>query len=182
MDLLYFWRTILEFMIAEAKNVISVTYELRENSVSGTVIEQTTKDHPFVFIFGAGGLLEEFENNLKGLKHGDGFEFTIEHVKAYGEVDQNAIVELPISLFMIEGKLSEDLLFVGNTITMRDKDGHPLQGTILHVSNEQVKMDFNHPLAGKNLHFKGNIENIRQATAEELDHGHVHGNGGVHHH
>jgi FKBP-type peptidyl-prolyl cis-trans isomerase SlyD len=64
---------------------------------------------------------------------------------------------------------------------MQDQDGNPMDGRVLEIGTETVKMDFNHPLAGEELHFKGEILEVREATAEELDHGHVHGPGGHHH-
>jgi FKBP-type peptidyl-prolyl cis-trans isomerase SlyD len=64
---------------------------------------------------------------------------------------------------------------------LRDKKGNPLQGKIVEVGDHFVKMDFNHPMAGQNLFFSGSVVGVREATKEELSHGHVHGAGGVYH-
>ena len=84
-------------------------------------------------------------------------------------------------MFLEDGKPNDELLQVGNTIPMQDSDGNRLDGVVVEVTDTQVKMDFNHPLAGKNLHFTGQIVELRDATSEELAHGHVHGPHGHHH-
>jgi FKBP-type peptidyl-prolyl cis-trans isomerase SlyD len=90
------------------------------------------------------------------------------------------VVDLPLNIF--EGPdVPADILSVGATLPMQDQDGNPMDGRVLEIGAETVKMDFNHPLAGEELHFKGEILEVREATAEELDHGHVHGPGGHHH-
>ena len=73
------------------------------------------------------------------------------------------------------------MLKPGSFIPMQDQDGHPLQGKVLSVGESDVKLDFNHPMAGKNLHFTGEIVEVRDASDEELNHGHVHGHGGHQH-
>ena len=78
----------------------------------------------------------------------------------------------------MDGKLDEEMLAIGNMIPMRDSEGHMLQGRVVSVSPAAVKMDFNHPMAGQNLHFTGSILDVRKATDEEISHGHVHGHGG----
>lgn len=168
-------------MIVENNNVVSVNYHL---SIKGTgeQVEQTSKEHPFVFLFGAGGLLEDFENNLKGKKAGDTFDFFIEHSRGYGVRDEQHVVMIPIDAFLGEdGKLDSENVKVGVTLPMVDNEGHRLYGKVLEITAEFVKMDFNHPLAGKDLHFKGEVLDIRAATPDELAHGHVHGEHGHHH-
>ncbi|MDR0581969.1 MAG: peptidylprolyl isomerase, partial [Prevotellaceae bacterium] len=91
--------------------------------------------------------------------------------EAYGEVVPEAIVELPSSLFEVEGKLEAGLLTVGNILTMTDSDGNRLNGVIDEVRHDTVVMNFNHPLAGEELSFKGTIVAVREATTDELLHG-----------
>ncbi len=178
-------QTLLRFnykkMIIEKNSVVSLTYELRSPDANGEVVEISDKNHPLVFLFGTGGMLESFERHLAGLKKGDEFHFTLESHEAYGDIEADAVVDLPIENFMVDGKLPEDVLTPGKVLTMQDQDGYPLRGVVKSRSLETVKMDFNHPMAGKNLNFKGNILEIRKASAEELSHGHVHGPGGHHH-
>ena len=134
-----------------------------------------------VFLYGVGGLLERFEDNIRGLGVGDPFEFSIDPEEGYGEFDEEAVISLPKDVFKVDGKIDNNMLQVGNFIPMTDNEGNRLQGRVLEVEDENIVMDFNHPLAGKNMHFKGEVVGVREATAEELAHGHVHGEGGHHH-
>jgi FKBP-type peptidyl-prolyl cis-trans isomerase SlyD len=134
-----------------------------------------------VFIHGLSGLPEAFEKNLLGLNEGDTFDFSISAEDAYGNVDPNAIIELPKSIFQAEDQNADDILQIGNFIPMTDDPGNRMQGLVVSIEGETVSMDFNHPLAEKTLMFQGKILKIREATPDELAHGHVHGEGGVHH-
>ncbi len=162
--------------------VVGITYDLKIGNPEGALVEKVEAAAPFVFLFGAGGLLPEFEENLHGLSEGKSFEFTIESDNAYGPVQEEAIIELPINIFETDGRIPDDLLVVGRYLTMQDHQGNPLRGRIEKVGLEQVTMDFNHPLAGADLYFKGGVISVREATAEEVAHGHVHGPDGHHHH
>jgi len=154
--------------------VISLTYQLRSGSADGELIETAGKENPAEFLFGAGNLIPEFEDKIQELNPGENFEFTIDSDKAYGPSNPSAIVNLPRSVFTIDGKEAEDLLQVGKIVPMRNDQGEPLQGKILEIEPETVKMDFNHPLAGHDLHFKGEVVTTRDASEEEVAHGHVH--------
>lgn len=170
-------------MTVNENKVVSLTYELRTNDENGqqTLVEKVEQDNPMVFLYGVGGLLERFEDNIKGLAVGDPFEFSIDPQEGYGEFDEEAVVSLPKDVFKVDGKVDDTMLQVGNFIPMTDNEGNRLQGRVLEVESENVVMDFNHPLAGKNMHFKGKVVGVRDATSEELAHGHVHGEGGHHH-
>lgn len=162
--------------------VVTLTYELREKDAEGELIQKVDKDQPFVYLFGVGSLLAEFENNMAGLKAGHRFNFGLSPEKAYGNFEETAIVDLPKNIFEIDGVIEEGLLTIGNQITMQDNDGNPMDGIVLEVSEQEVRMDFNHPLAGLDLHFSGEILEVREATAEEMKHGHAHGPHDHHHH
>jgi FKBP-type peptidyl-prolyl cis-trans isomerase SlyD len=161
-------------MVVANEKVISLIYELRLNSPSGEIVEALSQDNPLTFLYGAGNLLPKFEEYLDGLKVGDKFDFNLAANDAYGEVNIDAIVNVPVAAFEVNGKIDEDLLKVGNTIPMRDNAGNRLNGQVKEITPEGVKMDFNHPLAGSNLFFKGEVTGIREATEEELNHGHIH--------
>ncbi len=168
-------------MIIKNNNVVSVNYTLRVKE-TGEQVEQTSKENPFVFIFGAGGLLEDFETNLLNKRVGDFFDFFIEHSRGYGARDEQHVVMIPIEAFSSEdGKFDDENVKVGVTLPMVDNDENRLYGKVIEITSEHVKMDFNHPLAGTDLHFKGEVLDIRPATADELAHGHVHGKHGHHH-
>lgn len=166
--------------IAE-KKVVTLSYELRLDNSEGEFIEKTSEESPLEFLFGAGSMLPAFEGHLLGKKLGDKFQFTLTSMEAYGELNKEAVVELPIETFMEDGKVNTDFLQLGKMVVLKDQEGHLLQGKVLHIGLEKVKMDFNHPLAGCNLHFSGAITGLRDATETEVSHGHVHGPGHEHH-
>lgn len=161
--------------------VVTLTYELRLNDEDGELIQKVEDKRPFVHLFGAGTLLPSFENNLNGLMPGDEFGFHLSAEEAYGDLSDDAIVELDREIFEIDGKLDEEIIAVGKMVAMQDENGHPLEGRVLDIRDKSVLMDFNHPLAGESLYFSGKISEVREATTEELEHGHVHGPGGHHH-
>ena len=158
--------------------VPSVTYTL---VVDGEVVDMAEKDKPLAFIHGIGMMVPGFETNLEGLNAGAKYDFKLSPEEAYGPYDQEAVVDLPVSTFMVDGKVNKDMLNVGQVVPMQDQNGNPLNGTVLEVAEESIKMDFNHMLAGKELNFTGEILEVREATQAELDHGHVHGPDGHHH-
>lgn len=168
-------------MQINTNKVVTLSYKLSNHS-TGEKIEETSPEQPMVFLFGAGQLIPEFEQNIEGLKAGDPFEFSITAENAYGTASDDNIVNIPLDVFKNEeGVIDTNEIKVGAVLPMSDNEGNMLRGTILDISDADVRMDFNHPLAGTNLHFSGNIEDIREATEDELAHGHVHGPGGHQH-
>ncbi len=161
--------------------VVSLTYELKLDNNMGETVDMAEASAPLMFIYGTGSMLPKFESHLENLKVNDTFEFTLDPADAYGDTINEAIVDLPLEIFKIDGKIDEEMLVVGNFVPMQDNEGHPLEGKILEVKDDSVKMDFNHPLAGKTLHFTGQIIDMRDATQDEISHGHVHGPHGHHH-
>jgi FKBP-type peptidyl-prolyl cis-trans isomerase SlyD len=172
-------------MIINKNTVVSVNYKLTvsdNNFESEELIEETFSGEPFTFLNGSGGLLEEFESNLNGLTSGSKFDFKIKSENGYGHSSQENIVRIPLNAFVPEGEeLDTDMVAAGNYLPMVDDQGNHMQGLVVEVSEEFVVMDFNHPLAGKDLHFQGEVVDVREASAEEVAHGHVHGEGGHHH-
>lgn len=143
------------------KTFVSLSYTLK---VDGQVVDQTTKENPLQFIYGAGFLLPKFEEQLAGLEPGDTFDFTLTAEDGYGVVNEDMIVEVPKNAFMINGAIEEGLLEIGNEIPMSTSDGHHLLGRVKEVTEDNVRMDFNHPMAGKTLDFSGEIVDVREAT------------------
>lgn len=166
--------------VGESK-VVSMTYTLREESATGEMIQKVTEERPFVYLFGIGGLLPSFKANLEGLNAGDNFSFVLKNHEAYGPPSDENIIRLDKKVFEIDGVFDEAAIKIGEIIPMEDEEGYPLSGKILEVDEHNVLVDFNHPLAGLNLYFEGKILDIRDATPEELAHGHVHGAHGHHH-
>lgn len=170
-------------MIIENRMVVTLNYRLTvDENGQETEVEKTSVENPFVFLFGSGQLLPDFEMNLAGKAAGSNFDFLISAENGYGLSDAQNIVPVPISVFAgSDGKPDPGLLVVGNTVPMSDNAGNRYEGKIKEVNDDHVVMDFNHPLADRTLHFTGEVINVRLATLEELQHGHVHGPGGHHH-
>lgn len=161
-------------MIITDKKVIELEYELRIDSKDGKLAEKVNKDKPLQFISGIGVMLPKFEENIYGLKVGDKFSFKLESKDAYGTKQDNMIVDLHKEVFKINGEFDEKMLVIGNVIPMVNQEGHHLNGKVLEVGKDTVKLDFNHPLADKDLFFKGSVVGIRDASEKEIAHGHVH--------
>lgn len=161
-------------MKVEKNKVVSLSYRLTENDADGTIIEEVQAAEPFVFLFGGGNLIPGFEANVIDLSIGDNFAFSVNAEDAYGSYDLQSVVSLPLTIFQKDGVLDTEICKVGNVVPMRNDQGQQFSGTITALSETEVTMDFNHPLAGKNLHFKGSVVALREATEEELSHGHVH--------
>ena len=148
--------------------MVSLTYDLHYDDAEGELIEQATSEKPLSFVFGAGLMLPKFESSLESLEAGSPFEISLADVDAYGELDENAIVDLPKHIFFIDGEFDDEIVSVGNTVPMMSTSGQRLNGLVLEITDDTVKMDFNHPLAGENLFFKGQILEVREATDDEL--------------
>ncbi len=167
-------------MIAK-EQVVTLNYRLKEGSTDGNLIEETYGKEAMSFIYGVGGMIPKFEQEIENLKDGDKFSFTLTPEEGYGDLNPEAVVDVPKNIFEVEGKIEDGMLVVGNVIPMSDNQGQRMDGIVKEVTDTTIKMDFNHPLAGVSLHFEGDIVSTRKATAEELEHGHVHGEGGHQH-
>lgn len=156
-------------MVIEKDKVALLHYTLREGGLDGKVVEVVEADQPMALLFGHNRLIPGFENNLFGLKSGDDFAFPVSYQLAYGEVDTHAFVSLPKETFALNGKIDEKMLTLGNKIAMRDNYGNRHDGYVHEVSDTTVVMDFNHPLAGKDIYFHGSILEVRDALPEEIN-------------
>ena len=166
-------------MKAENNKMVAVDYKL---TVDGQIADQSRPGQPLEFIFGTGMLLPKFEEAILGKEPGEKVAFTLEPKDGYGEFIADAVVDLPKNIFMVDGKLAEDILFVGSQVPMSDAQGNRMMGVVKEVGDETVKMDFNHPLAGKAVRFDGKILTVRDATPEELQPAHGCGCGCDHDH
>ncbi|HEY8365579.1 MAG TPA: peptidylprolyl isomerase [Bacteroidia bacterium] len=168
-------------MSISLNKVVSVSYTLRTDNAQGELVQQVDTTNPLVFLFGHGQLLPKFEEALLNKNVGDTYEVTLSPQDGYGVREEQAVVDIPVEVFVLDGVLQEEMITVGNTVHLRNQDGMPLSGIVLNRGVETVTVDFNHPLADKTLHFTGEIVAIRDASADEISHGHVHGEGGHHH-
>ena len=158
--------------------VVEFIYELE---VDGNIVDHTTKERPLDYIHGTHGILPKLEAHIEGMEAGDKFTVTLAPEDAYGEVDPNKIIDLPKTAFEVNGEIREDLLVPGTRIPMMNSMGAVIPGVVLEVSENTVKMDLNSEMAGKTLHFTGEIISVREATEKELAEGlhgeFVHSNG-----
>lgn len=167
-------------MTIEKNKVVSLTYTLRDGGALGDVVEVADEKNALVFLYGTGMMLPSFEKKLTDKQAGSDFSFLLKAEEAYGEQNPEAIVEFDKKIFEADGQMDPQMV-VGKPVMMRDEQDHTMRAVILAISEDKVKLDFNPPMAGKNLHFTGKILTVRDASAEEISHGHVHGPGGHQH-
>jgi FKBP-type peptidyl-prolyl cis-trans isomerase SlyD len=163
-------------MIIAKNTVVGVHYQL---DVDGQKID-ASGEQPLVYLHGHGMMIPGFEKQLAGLKAGDKYNFQVSAAEGYGEFNKNAIVELDKQIFLVDGTMSTEV-FEGAQLQLTNQDGQPMVGIVQKIGDDKVTMDFNHQLAGKELNFSGTIDSLREATEEEISHGHVHGPGGHNH-
>ena len=138
--------------------MVTLTYDLRVDDENGEVVEQATEEQPLQFLYGSGAMLPKFESHLAGLREGEPFTVRLSKNDAYGDLNEEAIVELPKQVYLVDGKFDGELISVGNTVPMMSSNGQRLNGLVLDISDEGIKMDFNHPLAGEDLFFSGKVK------------------------
>ncbi len=148
---------------------ITVAYELyTTEDAERELMEKATAEHPFQFISGLGTTLDAFESQIVSLNKGDKFEFTITSEDAYGEYSEEHVLDLPKSIFEIDGRFDNERIYAGNVVPLMDAEGHRLNGTVVEVQEDKVVIDMNHPLAGAALTFVGEVIENRPATNEEI--------------
>jgi FKBP-type peptidyl-prolyl cis-trans isomerase SlyD len=145
--------------------VVSMDYTL---TVDGEVMD-SSDEGPIVFLQGYGNVIPGLERALYGMAVGESKDITVSAKDAYGDFDPANIVDVPRKEFPPEIPLEK-----GTELQVKNNDGEVLHATISEITKQFVKLDFNHPLAGKELFFHVSIMDLREATAEELEHGHAH--------
>jgi FKBP-type peptidyl-prolyl cis-trans isomerase SlyD len=155
-------------MIIDKNTVATLVYSIRIKDADGEIIEDVQKE-PREMLFGFDKMISGFESNLKGLTTGNDFNFSLNAEQSFGEYRDDMVVNVPKQAFMVDGALREDLVFVGNEISMMDNSGRPLRGKVVEIMEESVKMDFNHPLAGEGLHVSGSVLGVREMTPADIE-------------
>lgn len=167
----------------EPGKYVELVYDLYEITPEGDekLVHQVDPADPEKIISGVTpGVIIPLEKALQGLGEGDKYNVFVNAEEAFGPYDPEQVVELDRELFEIDGKFDEEAIKVGELVPMMTADGFRISGLVKAVGSEKVTMDFNHPLAGKNVRFKGSVLKVRDATPEELQP--VHGCGcGCHH-
>ena len=166
-------------MTAEAKTVqadqaVALHYVLKDDD--GTVIDQSSGDEPLYYLHGHDNIVPGLEKALTGAGVGDKKQVVVTPAEGYGEHEEERIIEVP------RDQLPGDMeLEIGLVLAMETNDDEQIPVRVIEMHEDHVKMDANHELAGVTLHFEVTSDTIRPATAEELEHGHVHGPGAHHH-
>jgi len=156
-------------MKISANKYVAVIYDLNVGEgEERELMEKATREVPLKFIYGMGMMIPAFEEALMGLEEGEKFDFSITPENAYGEYNEEHVLDLPKSIFEVDGKFDSEMVQEGNTIPMMDASGQRINGSVLEVKDDVVVMDFNHPLAGETLHFKGEVIDVHEPTAEEI--------------
>ena len=155
--------------------VVGIYYTLKDDE--GTVLDTNRKGgEPLAYLHGAKNIVTGLENALAGKVKDDFVEVVVTPAEGYGERQEELVKPVERSSFPPEGEPQPGMMVHG-----QNEAGQHLQGVIVDVEEEHVTVDFNHPLAGQSLHFEVTITGVREATAEEVAHGHPHGPGGHEH-
>lgn len=163
----------------EENRVVTLAYELRDSNADGELLERMDSNYPFVFLFGNGKLLPSFEQQLRGLGSDDSFEFILSADEAYGKSNALNILKLPIEDFKRASDIPDAYIQIGNMVNLTDDEGLSHNGKIIEIGESEIKVDFNHVMVDKDLHFKGAVLAIREARLEELIQKHYIQPGGV---
>ena len=153
-------------------SVVSFHYTLRDEE--GNILDQS-EQHPLTYLHGNGAIIPGLENALDGKAVGDQFTVTVAPQDAYGEHHADGVNTVPREQFKGVDTIEPGMQFEANS------GEQAMLVTVTEVNDDTVTIDANHPLAGKTLTFDINVSEVRNATPEEISHGHVHGAGGVHH-
>jgi FKBP-type peptidyl-prolyl cis-trans isomerase SlyD len=161
-------------MEIQHNSVVEMHYTLKDDD--GEIIDSSEGDAPLTFLQGHGNIIHGLESALAGLKVGDTKDVVVEPEDGYGVYDDELVQEVPRSAFEGIDELEVGMQFHADT------DDGLIPVTVLEIGDEVITIDGNHELAGERLHFSVRIESIREATAEEIAHGHIHGDDDHHHH
>jgi FKBP-type peptidyl-prolyl cis-trans isomerase SlyD len=155
-------------------SVVNLSYSLKNSS--GQELDKAGGENPFAYLHGVGQIVPGLENALEGLAVGDKKEVTVSPEEGYGNIVPGLAMSVERSNFPEGAEIKTGMQFMGEV-----GDGKQIVFTVKGVEGDQIQVDGNHPLAGETLHFAVEVMAVRDATEEELSHGHVHGEGGHSH-
>jgi len=153
--------------------VVSMEYTLH---VEDEEIDSSKGQDPLQFLVGYGNIISGLEREMMGMKVGESKDVVIPPAEGYGEFDEDAFMSVPRDAFPKDMSIEE-----GVELSVRDDSGQSRYARVETIEGDNVTLNFNHPLAGDELHFNVKVTSLREPTAEELEHGHVH-QGDEHHH
>lgn len=152
---------------------VKFNYTLKDDE--GNIIDKSPEGQPLAYLHGHQNIIPGLEKQLEGKSAGEKVHAVIEPADAYGEYEETAVQRVPRENFQGVDDIQPGMQF------QSESNGHVMLVTVTDVNDEEVTVDANHPLAGKRLTFDVEIQEVRAATEDELNHGHVHGEGGVEH-
>lgn len=153
----------------KSNKYIAVAYKLYTvDNGKSELVEEATDREPFQFISGFGLTLDKFEQNIEPLESGAGFDFTLTKDEAYGDYEDEHVLDLDKEIFSINGHFDHENIYKDAVIPLQNEDGNRFYGKVLAVGTDKVKVDLNHPLAGKTLNFKGHVVESREASKAEI--------------
>ena len=149
---------------------VVVSYKMLTHSpVSHKLLYETPAEQPVAFVTGMGLMIDAFEQRLTALNPGDDFDFVLKAAEAFGERDEELVRALPRKVFEIRGKFIEEEVYPGAEVPLMDNEGNHFMGTIVKVTDTEVTVDLNSPLAGRDLQFTGRLLENREASLQEIE-------------
>ncbi|MBQ9286797.1 MAG: FKBP-type peptidyl-prolyl cis-trans isomerase [Bacteroidaceae bacterium] len=149
---------------------LKVSYRMFTNSAaSHKLLFETEAMRPVAFVTGMGLMIDAFEERLARLNPGEQFDFTLQPADAFGERDEDLVRPVPRKAFEIRGKFDDEHIFAGAEVPLMDGEGNQFFGTIVRVTDTDVTVDLNNPLAGKVLQFTGTLHENREASLQEIE-------------
>lgn len=174
------WQPYFEVLLQELEKakimtdynpIVTFRYEMFIHHEDGTQTRQVEESKPLTVMFGRGNLLEPFEKKLIGLKENDTFDFMLKSTDTFGPHQSHAVQDFD-KKEMLEGTDYGDMEIEKDMyLPMETEEGTPFNGKVVDIQGDKITLDFNHPLAGKDLHFRGEIISVREPTPEELQAG-----------
>ena len=155
----------------------AVLIHYKVSNSGGDVVDSSEGEEPLAYIHGQGDIVPGLEQALLGKSAGDRVKITVSPEEGYGEWDEDKVQTVPRAAFEDGGEISPGMRFQA-----QGEDGEDVIVTVKQVSNDEITIDANHPLAGQTLSFDVEIVSVRECTEEELAHGHIHDPGHDHHH
>lgn len=153
--------------------VVRLSYEMYvagEKEGTEELWEKAPLEHPLVYCHGENMMLPAFEFAMEGHEAGDKFDFRIAYSEAYGDYDEKGVISLDKKMFYNgDGEFDSERVYVGAIVPMNTADGQIVNAQIAEINDTTVTIDLNHPLAGEDLHFVVEIQDVREATADELE-------------
>lgn len=153
-----------------SQRYIKLSYRMFTNTAaSHKLLYETEETKPVGFVTGMGLMIEAFENRISELHDGEEFDFTLQPSEAFGERDEVLVRAVPRKIFEINGRFVEEEVYPGAEVPLMDSEGNHFQGTVVKVTDTEVTLDLNNPLAGKALQFTGTVYENREPTLQEIE-------------